>query len=139
MPGPVDAQSLHLARERVAGLMHLPSGFAFQRLPDLTKDTTPVADASAARHALMATAFARRAAETKRPIQQSLDGHLEAFVDHAGQFRPQGHYSLQGLLTSARELARERAILPDTRKQLRALATPATDKHERMARADLQL
>ena len=33
MPGPVDARSIRLARGRVAGLMNLAPGFAFQQLP----------------------------------------------------------------------------------------------------------
>lgn len=136
MPGAVDAQSVHLARGRVAGLMHLTPDFAFQRVPQLTGDNAQVSDSPTARHALMAVAFAERAAESSRSIQRSLDGHMEAFISHGGQLRREGDYSLRGVLASAGAIASERSILPRTRSTLRVLVASSGADDDRLAAAD---
>ena len=112
------------------------AAFAFQQLPHLSGESAAVPDSSAARHALMAVAFAERAANDGRTVQRSLDGHLEAFISHAGQFRRQGAYSLRGLLTSAGEIATKRGILPQTRDNLRVLIASARGDDNRLASAE---
>ena len=84
----------------------------------------------------LAVAFAERAANDGRTVQRSLDGHLEAFIRHAGQFRRQGDYSLSGLLASAGEIAARRSILPKTRENLRLLVASARGDDNRLASAE---
>lgn len=136
LPGSVDAQSLRRARERVADLMSLSSDFAFQRIPDITSDDGPVDDTAAARHALMAVAFADRATRSDRKIQHGLNGHLEALINHDGQLRVQGSYSLRGLLVSAGEIAAQRNILPGARAKMQALKASDGTGQTRLASAD---
>ena len=136
LPGPVDAASLRLARDRMAGLMHLSADFAFQRVPAITGDNGSRPDSAAGRHALMAVAFAERAANSDRTLQKSLDGHLEAFINHDGQLRREGDYSLRGLLVSAGEIAAQRDILPGAQKNLRMLVASAAGSQNRLARAE---
>ena len=116
MPGALDRQRVQLAHNRVAKLLSVDSGFRFHSVPDITDEKALTeADASAARHALFAAAFAQRAAQTDMPVRQVIQEVTMPLVRNAGQVPNEVR---GGLWTAAHTIADRRDILQETRNTL---------------------
>lgn len=117
MPGALDHQRVQLARERIAGLLGVNPGYAFQAVPDITSDESlEEADPSAARHALMAAAFSEQATDTGTSVRAVIQKKLvEPLTANAGQLPNKAR---RGLWSKAQEIAEQRGILPEMRKTL---------------------
>lgn len=106
MPGGATVQAIQVAREQVATLLDIDADFAFQRVPDIT-DATAMgnADFDLGQHALLAAAFAEKAAQSGQNIEETLNAYADALINNAGQLPDQGEGGLAELLQRARDMA----------------------------------